>query len=81
MDGLQHVPVLGFLALAACSHADHATTPAQIGIASPGQPAVIGDGATQATKAPMEVPVPSTAVPRATDAGAENHEGGELTVE
>ena len=67
--------------LAACSHADHATSPAQIGIATPDQPAIVGGGTSQSTKAPLEVPVPSTAVPRATDAGAQNHEGGELTVQ
>ncbi len=69
--------VLAALGLAGCGPHDTATSPAQLGIATPGHPVIDPARLEAPPGAPMELPVPTPAVPRATDAGA-NDEGGAI---
>jgi hypothetical protein len=63
--------------IAACSHADPAISPGQLGIATPAHPVSNTARLEAMPGEPMEMPVPSPAVPRATDAGS-NDEGAPL---
>ena len=63
--------------LAGCGPHDHATSPAQLGIATPDHPVINPARLEQPSGTPMQVQVPTPAVGRATDAGA-NDEGGRI---